>query len=145
MAGNSKSGRWRKPVRDHVVNGTYRPGRHGPLPETEPADPAEAVEIYPPDYLTPASQLVWRCLQVQYGIEDHASLMLLETACKAHDQAEAARKALATHGLTFTENNIPRPRPEVRIERDALRTFAAMLKQLGLDTNLLRRLMKGNA
>jgi len=30
-------GRHRKPVADHLRDGTYRPGRHGPVPDPEPA------------------------------------------------------------------------------------------------------------
>jgi hypothetical protein len=34
-----RSGRRRKPIADHIANGTYRPGKHGPKPVSLPAWP----------------------------------------------------------------------------------------------------------
>ncbi len=143
MSGNQNSGRWRKPVREHIAAGTYRRDRHGAPPHEANVVDEDFESIEPPTHLSASSGTVWRCLQLQYRIMDYASLLLLKSACESLDQAETARQALVEHGQTFSENGIPRPRPEVRIQRDAMRAFAATLKSLALDTNVIRRLMSG--
>src|SRR5829696_1072656 len=54
-------------------------------------------------------------------------LRLLQAACEAWDMCQAARAALALHGLTFlTAAGEPRARPEVAIERDSSLAFARL-------------------
>ena len=69
-----------------------------------------------------------------YELEPH-HLRLLQLAAEAWDRGEAAREALAAHGLTFMDRfDCPHARPEVAIERDSRIAFARLVRELDLDT-----------
>jgi len=87
-----------------------------------------------PQHLQPATLAWWRSVTSEYALEPH-HLRLLQAACEAWDMCQAARTALALHGLTFTNSQgEPRTRPEVAIERDSRLTFARLVRELDLDT-----------
>jgi hypothetical protein len=83
--------------------------------------------------LQPATRKWFASVVGQYELADH-HLRLLQLAGEAWDRGEAARLAIAEHGLTFTDRfDCPRARPEVAIERDARLAFARLLRELDLD------------
>jgi phage terminase small subunit len=75
----------------------------------------------------------WQQVLAAYALEPH-HLLLLEAACRAWDQACAARAVIAKEGLTCIDNrhNVRR-RPEVAIEQASYARFARALRDLGLD------------
>jgi hypothetical protein len=61
-------------------------------------------------------------------------LRMLARAGEFWDRGEAARAALAEHGLTFQDRfGCPKPRPEVAIARDSAVVFARLVRELRLD------------
>jgi phage terminase small subunit len=89
----------------------------------------------PPGHLRAATRDWWRGIVEAFEIDPHV-LRLLTAAGEAWDRAEAAREALALHGLTYTVGDThPRPfaRPEVKIEHDSMIRFARLLRELALD------------
>ncbi|MDO8616859.1 MAG: P27 family phage terminase small subunit [Dehalococcoidia bacterium] len=86
-----------------------------------------------PSHLSPASRRWWASVVDSYELEEHHRL-LLTAACQAWDHCQAARRVLATDGMTYTDRfGQPRARPEVGIERDSRIGFMRALKELGLD------------
>jgi phage terminase small subunit len=101
------------------------------LPVTGPKPaPIRAVPV--PDHLSPAMQDWWTAVTMEHELDAHR-LHLLQAAAEAWDTKEAARKALAKHGLTFNGKDGPRPRPECGILRDSRIAFARLVRELNLD------------
>src|SRR5947209_3344904 len=68
-----------------------------------------------------------------YELESH-HVRLLSLACGAWDRGVTARQEIDKHGLTIEDRfGMPRPRPEVAIERDARLAFARLCRELDLD------------
>lgn len=133
-----RSGRKALPLSDHLLRGTYRPSRHGPLPEavkrTAGRDiPAVEKPLTPPSHLSPEAGAWWARIATEYELDDH-HVLLLTAAAESWDSAQKARQAIADQGQTFIDRfKTPKPRPEVGIEHDAVLRFARLLAQLGLD------------
>lgn len=86
-----------------------------------------------PSHLAPLTRQWWDKVVADFDFDEH-HLRVLEAACVAWDRHEAARSALATHGLTFEDRyGNPRARPEVAIERDARIGFIRAVRELALD------------
>ncbi|WP_043754382.1 P27 family phage terminase small subunit [Methylobacterium nodulans] len=89
----------------------------------------------PPEHLAEPTKAWWRAVQDAYELEAH-HLRLLQLAAEAWDQCQAAREALAEHGMTFEDRfGAPRARPEVAIERDSRLAFARLIRELDLDVD----------
>jgi hypothetical protein len=70
-----------------------------------------------------------------YDLQPH-HVRLLTLAAESWDRGEMAREALAT-GLTFTDRfGAPHPRPEVAVERDSRLSFARLVRERELDTEV---------
>lgn len=67
-----------------------------------------------------------------FDLESH-HLKLLLMAGQAWDRAEAAREALAEHGMVVDGRFGPKPRPEIGIEHNSMIGFARLVRELGLD------------
>lgn len=86
-----------------------------------------------PKHLKAATRRWWDAVVADFELQPH-HLRLLRLACEAWDTGQAAREALAEHGLTYTDRfGAPRARPEVAIERDSRISFARLTRELGLD------------
>ena len=86
-----------------------------------------------PKHLRPPTRRWFEQLCGDYRLESF-HVRLLTLACEAWDRAEAAREALAEHGVVFENRHGElRPRPEVQIAKDSTIVFARLLRQLGLD------------
>jgi phage terminase small subunit len=84
-----------------------------------------------PSHLAPLTRQWWDKVVADFDFDEH-HLRVLEAACVAWDRHEAARSALATHGLTFEDRyGNPRARPEVAIERDARIGFIRAVRPAG--------------
>src|SRR5690606_9704164 len=88
-----------------------------------------------PDHLRPETARWYEKIAGEYILESH-HLRLLELAATAWDRATAARAALAKNGCVY-ENRFgePRPRAEVKIEKDASSAYARFLRELQLDVD----------
>src|SRR5947207_253732 len=65
-----------------------------------------------PGHLRKSTQRWWLEVFETYELEIH-HISLLTKACEAHDLGEAAREAIALHGLAFDSRFGPKARPEV--------------------------------
>lgn len=88
-----------------------------------------------PRHLQAATRRWWRSVVEDYQLEEH-HVRLLTLAGEAWDRCQEARRALARHGMTYTDRfGAPKARPEVAIERDARTGFARLLRELDLDVD----------
>jgi P27 family predicted phage terminase small subunit len=86
-----------------------------------------------PPHLSDASRAWWKSVLETYELEQHHR-RLLQLAAEAWDGAQAAREALATHGMTYTDRHgQPHLRPEAALERDHRTAFARLIRELDLD------------
>lgn len=87
-----------------------------------------------PAHLADGAKSFWESVQATYFITDAPGLRLLQLAAEALQEAERARLVLAKQGQTYKDRfKAPRPRPEVAIQRNAMLTFARLVKELRLD------------
>ena len=87
-----------------------------------------------PKDLSPAALGWFKRLQADHEITDHAGLMILESAMRQFDRAEAARREIDLHGVLIVDRWEQRkPNPACAIERDARAGMLAALRALNLD------------
>lgn len=92
-----------------------------------------------PGHLSKEARRWWRELQAEYQIDDAAGLLLLQTACEAHDRMKMAQAEIERDGQTVMDRfEQPKPHPMLTVERDARAAMLAALKQLNLDLEPLR-------
>jgi hypothetical protein len=99
--GGVGSGRYpKKTAAQHIVTGTYRPSRHGPVVELpRPSVPiSETAEA--PAGLSEASRALRDRLLDQYDGWSAPELVLVDCALLALDRAAECRTAIAAAGLT---------------------------------------------
>ena len=96
-------------------------------------------QVRAPSHLSSDARRWWRELQGEYQISDAAGLLLLQTACEAHDRMKAAAAAIAEDGQTLPDRfGQTKPHPLLATERDARAAMLAALKKLNLDLEPLR-------
>ena len=96
-------------------------------------------QVRAPQHLSADARRWWRELQKEYAISDAAGLLLLQTACEAHDRMKSAAAAIARDGQTVLDRfDQAKPHPLLATERDARAAMMAALKQLNLDLEPLR-------
>ena len=92
-----------------------------------------------PKGLSAPAKVWFRKLLDEYEIADQGGYLLLETAMRRFDRAEAARKLLDHDGPVIADRwGQMKPHPAAAIERDALTGMLAALKALNLDVEPLR-------
>jgi hypothetical protein len=95
--------------------------------------PAETPKGKAPAHLKPATQRWFAAVLDEFELEEH-HVKLLTLAAESWDRRVAARTALDTLGLTFTDRfGAPHARPEIAIERDSRIAFARIVRELDLD------------
>ena len=88
----------------------------------------------PPAGLSKTATKWWRRLTSEYDITDSAGELLLETALRALDRAEQARKQLDKDGCTSVDaRGRPKVHPAASVERDSRAGLLAALRCLHLD------------
>ena len=93
----------------------------------------------PPAGLSTATAKWWQALRDEYDIDEPAGLSLLESAACAWDRALQARAAIEAEGLSVKDRfGQTKAHPLCTVERDALATFRAALRDLNLDLEPLR-------
>lgn len=92
-----------------------------------------------PKGLAAATKAWWLAVRDEYDLDDPAGLYLLETAARAWDRAQQARVAIDLDGLRVKDRfGQWKAHPLCTVERDALATFRAALRDLNLDLEPLR-------
>ncbi len=156
MAGvKGRSGRKPKPLQEHVLSGTYRRDRHGPLP---PAMRATVLQG-PGASTVGATALSMPAPSIPAPVEPPAALLeglsaegtdlvrsmfaefefgpaeqpILRAAAEAIDRVAETRKLIAADGVLLTSTRGTRyAHPLLRHERAAVAQFLAAMRQLGM-------------
>jgi P27 family predicted phage terminase small subunit len=93
----------------------------------------------PPVGLSQPARRWWTRLVREYSISDPAGELLLETALRAFDRAEQARRLLNKDGCcTVDSKGRPKAHPAASVERDSRAGMLQALKALNLDVEPLR-------
>jgi P27 family predicted phage terminase small subunit len=92
----------------------------------------------PPKHLSREAVAVWRRLQAEFGIDDAAGLVLLQSALEGFDRIAQAREILARDGLTVEVDGKLRPHPALAIERDAANRMHSALRLMRLAPEALQ-------
>lgn len=72
----------------------------------------------------------------QYGLDDDASLALLQAASEALDRIAAARAVIERDGEVILDRyGQPKVHPACALERDSRNSFLSAMRLLGLDPN----------
>lgn len=75
----------------------------------------------------------------EYGIEDQAGLLILQTALESFDRMRLAEAILKKDGMTIMDRfGQPKAHPMTVVERDSRAAMLAALRQLNLDLEPLR-------
>lgn len=109
-------------------------GRHPFVFESSPESPwIRAMNEETPEYLAEPTRKWFEEVCSDYELESHHT-RLLEMACQAWDEFQAARAAVAEHGLTIVDRyGQRRESPEVGIARQAKTQFCRLIRELALD------------
>lgn len=94
MAGNSRSGRKRLSIEEHLDKGTYRADRHGAAP-----DAAEGLPAMPAG-MTPAARACWKSVVEELIAQGRAKAIdtfALQQLCEVWGLYRAALKVAAKH------------------------------------------------
>ena len=131
------AGRPRKPVEQHLKEGTFRKDRHG-----MPLLLAGRTPPKPPAALSAVERKVFLELVEQAGpILDSADGLLVESAAVLLVQAREVRKDIAKRGLLVTNRfGALVANPSVKVERDTLGELRLVLQQLGMSPAARARL-----
>jgi len=85
-----------------------------------------------PRHLGKTAAAFYRHVVDSFHLDKH-HIQILIRACEALDRCEAAREAIAEHGLIYTDvHGNPRKRPEVSIEADSRLAFLRCCRELRL-------------
>jgi len=92
-----------------------------------------------PKHLGKEAKSLWSRLLKEYGIEDEAGLLILQTAAEAFDRMRDAQAVIAKEGLTVKDRfGQPKAHPLTTVERDSRAAMLAALKALNLDLEPLQ-------
>lgn len=92
----------------------------------------------PPRGLSTEAKAWWKRLASEYGIEDDAGLLLLQTGLEAFDRMRVAQEAIREEGMTvFDRFGQRKAHPLLPAERDARAQMLAALRALNLDVEPL--------
>lgn len=92
----------------------------------------------PPRGLSTEAKAWWKRLASEYGIEDDAGLLLLQTGLEAFDRMRIAQAAISRDGMTVLDRFGQRKaHPLLPAERDARAQMLAALRALNLDVEPL--------
>lgn len=87
-----------------------------------------------PKHLSKEGKALWNKLLNEYGIEDEAGLLILQTACEAFDRMREAQAIIKAEGLTIEDRFFQKKaHPLTIVERDSRSAMMQALKQLNLD------------
>jgi len=123
--GGLGSGRHRKPIFQHIIEGTYRRDRHGPIPSLEEIEKL-VTSIKPSRWLPPAAKCYFRELAphlIRLGALDRLNLSLFEGLCVTLAHIDEARGILNTEGEVVNGKLHPLSRVYTQYVDQALQLF----------------------
>ena len=123
MGGRGSGGHNRKPIFRHVLDGTYRKDRHGPIPSMRYIQDLEA-SIKPSRWLSPAAKRYFRELApdlIRLGTLDKINLRLFEALCVTLAQKDNLKQILDTEGEVVNGKLHPLSRVYTQYVDQALR------------------------
>jgi P27 family predicted phage terminase small subunit len=92
-----------------------------------------------PNRLGAEARRWWERIMDEYGIEDAAGLLLLQTALEAFERMRAAQATIKQDGATIADRwGQIKPHPLLVTERDSRSQMIQALKALNLDLEPLR-------
>nr|WP_016856006.1 hypothetical protein [Halomonas smyrnensis] len=92
-----------------------------------------------PEHLSDEARAWWGKLADEYGIDDEAGLLLLQTALEAFDRMRQCQAAIARDGVSIVDRfEQIKPHPLLNGERDSRSQMLAALKAMNLDLEPLR-------
>ncbi|MCP5010963.1 MAG: hypothetical protein GY942_13360 [Aestuariibacter sp.] len=92
-----------------------------------------------PKQLSREAKQWWRKFQEEYGVEDEAGLLLMQTALEAFDRMKEAQKVIAEDGLMIKDRfDQLKAHPLLTTERDSRAQMLTALKSLNFDLEPLR-------
>ena len=92
-----------------------------------------------PKHLSKDARDWWTKIQDEYGINDNAGKLLLQTALEAFDRMKSAANRINKDGAAVEDRfGQVKPHPLLPAERDARSQMLLALKQLNLDIEPLR-------
>lgn len=92
-----------------------------------------------PDHLSKEAKAWFSDILAEYGIEDPAGLLLLQTAMEAFDRMRGAQATIAQDGASFKDRfEQIKSHPLLATERDARSQMIQSLKALNLDLEPLK-------
>lgn len=89
----------------------------------------------PPDDLAGTERAIWLRLQVEYGLEDGAAIVLLEQLCRNLQLVRECRERIEADGKVTAAG---REHPLLKVMRDADKAAATALRHLNFDLEPLR-------
>ena len=88
----------------------------------------------PPKTLSAPTRELWKTIVREYDIGDQAGLIILRTACEAHDMMLAAQKLVDKHGVCIPDRfGVLKSNPATVVVRDSRAAFLRALRDLNLD------------
>lgn len=88
----------------------------------------------PPPGLSALACSWWKRLDAEYGIDDAAGLLILETAMRAMDRMTMAAELIDKHGAVVVDKfQQLKANPACAVERDSRAAMMGALKSLNLD------------
>lgn len=134
MGGPGSGGSNKKSAEQHRLEGTFRPGRHGPrLVRAQPAGDAPS----PPDSVSAAGLKLWRDFVEAHPsrfADDLSALVTLEAIVRASDRRDQARALIARDGLVLEgARGGQRVHPMWRVEHTATMDMLKALRDLRLE------------
>jgi hypothetical protein len=134
VAGRS-GGQNRKTTAEHVLAGTYRPGRHGSLAVLPPPAGRDANDQQIRRLLrglSGSSRNVGRTLLDEFTGWTTPDLAVLRLLLEELDRGAACRRAIEAEGMVLRgKRGVARPHPLLRAERQSRALAASLFKQLG--------------
>jgi hypothetical protein len=133
MSGKAgRSGRPRKPLAHHLVTGSYRPDRHGPLPRNVLPMPAPPAQPWAPDAaalteMGPSGRAFVRVMVGSYEFSLVEGVLLLEAG-------HAVAALSAVRAINRTKGSLRELAAVERLELSWQKQLAALLAQLRVIT-----------
>lgn len=140
----AKRGRKPIPVAVRLAEGTYEPGRHGPLPEHVIGKPEDRAPKCPPG-LGKHGKAEWKRIIRWYmdlKILEARMFPSIEALARNADTLMPLYDIIKRLGVTMTVDGVPKVRPEVKEARQLEAERRHMLVELGLTPSAATRIRR---
>ena len=124
--GGKGSGRPRKSLQQHLLDGSYRKDRHGDLPAGGLSKKTLPKDIQPPEWFSPQAKVYYLELAprlIELGTLDFLNVRLFECLCLTLADIEKMHLAIDKEGLTIGNKPHPLHRACAQYMDTALKLF----------------------